>query len=236
MRILAAHQPQYLPWLGFFDKLDAADVFVLLDDVQFKKNEWQNRNRIKTATGWQWITVPVRHRFPQSIAEVEIRNDEPWSRKHQRALESNYGKAPCFGTFMPLLAEVLERRWERLAPLNSELISRLAERLGIGTEIRLGSSLDGRPDPTLRLVDLCRQLDADTYLSGAGGDYLDESAFADAGLALRFQRFEHPVYPQQFGTFEPCMSVVDLLMNCGSDSLSRIRSGRRAPRSPSAAC
>jgi hypothetical protein len=80
MKVLAAHQPQYLPWLGFFDKLAQADVFVLLDTVQFKKNEWQNRNRIKGPTGPQWLTVPVRHRFPQTIAEVEVPPDDPWSR------------------------------------------------------------------------------------------------------------------------------------------------------------
>ena len=95
--ILAAHQPQYLPWLGYLDKIDRADVFVLLDSVQFKKNEWQNRNRVKHAGGWHWLTVPVRHRFPQPIAEVEIA-DQRWRRKHRRALEVTYGQAAHFTT------------------------------------------------------------------------------------------------------------------------------------------
>jgi hypothetical protein len=226
MKVLAAHQPQYLPWLGFFDKLAQADVFVLLDTVQFKKNEWQNRNRIKGPAGPQWLTVPVRHRFPQTIAEVEVPPDDPWSRKHLRALETNYGRAPHFGAVMPLLEGVLAQSWSRLAPLNIELIARLADVLGIDTDVRLGSQLTARDHPTLRLVDLCAALDADTYLSGAGGDYLETELFDQAGLALRFQRYEHPGYPQLHGAFVPDLSVIDLLMNCGPESGGIIRSGR----------
>jgi hypothetical protein len=226
MRVLAAHQPQYLPWLGFFDKLAQADVFVLLDNVQFKKNEWQNRNRIKGPSGPQWVTVPVRHKFPQTIGEVEVQESEPWRRKHQRALESNYGKAAHFGNEMALFADLLEQAWTHLAPLNIELIRRLATRLGIDTDIRLGSEIEARADPTLRLLDLCRALGADTYLSGAGGNYLEQDTFDEAGVELRFQRYEHPTYAQLHGAFEPYMSIVDLLMNCGEDSFSIIRSGR----------
>jgi hypothetical protein len=226
MTTLAAHQPQYLPWLGLFDKLDRADVFVLLDNVQFTKNEWQNRNRIKGPAGWQWITVPVRHRFPQIIKEVEIREDQPWRRKHVRALESNYGRAAFFEQTMPLLSDVLGQAWAHLADLNIELIRKLADRLGIETDLRLGSEFDTRDDPSLRLLDLCLELDADSYLSGAGGDYLNRSAFTEAGVGVRIQEFAHPRYPQLHGDFEPFMSVVDLLMNCGSESFSIIESGR----------
>ncbi len=226
MTTLAAHQPQYLPWLGFFDKLDQADVFVLLDNVQFKKNEWQNRNRIKGASGPQWITVPVRHRFPQTIAEVEVRDSEPWRRKHLRALESNYRKAAHFDETMAPIAEILGQRQKQLAPLNIELIGRLMGQLGIETRMVLGSEVEAREDPTLRLIDLCLRMGADTYLSGAGGDYLDQSAFAEAGISLRFQAYDHPTYPQLYGDFEPYMSVVDLLMNCGPGSFSIIASGR----------
>lgn len=226
MRLLSAHQPQYLPWLGFFDKVARADVFVLLDDVQFKKNEWQNRNRIKGPGGAQWLTVPVHHRFPQTIAEVEIAPPPAWRRKHLQALRSNYGKAPCFDAEMPLFAEILDRYWSHLAPLNIELIRSLTMRLGIQTELRLSSELPARDDPTLRLVDLCRELEADAYLSGSGGDYLDEQPFADAGIALDYQQYDHPQYPQQHGEFEPFLSIVDLLMNCGDGSLEIIATGR----------
>ena len=226
MTTLAAHQPQYLPWLGFFDKVAPADVFVLLDNVQFKKNEWQNRNRIKGAAGPQWITVPVQHRFPQTIAAVEVRDTEPWRRKHLRALDSNYRRAAHFEEVMAPIAAILEQPQTQLAPLNIELVRRLMQQLGIETRMVLGSEVEAREDSTLRLIDLCLQLGADTYLSGAGADYLDQSAFAEAGISLRFQTYRHPTYPQLYGDFEPYMSVVDLLMNCGPDSFPIIASGR----------
>ena len=227
MKTLAAHQPQYLPWLGYFDKLDRADVFVLLDNVQFKKNEWQNRNRIRTAEGWQWLTVPVRHRFPQTIAEVEIDERVAWTRKHLQALKQNYGKAPYVDALLPQLEAALESPGSRLAPLNIGLVGLLAGILGIDTLTVLGSDVPARDDPNARLIDLCRALEADTYLSGAGAnDYLDVDAFAAAGIEVRFQSFDHPVYEQRYQPFEPFLSVVDLFMNCGRESLSLIRSGR----------
>jgi hypothetical protein len=225
--ILAAHQPQYLPWLGYFDKMDQSDIFVLLENVQFKKNEWQNRNRIRTADGWQWLTVPVRHRFPQTIAEVEIDDRAAWSRKHLQALKQNYGRAPHVDTLMPQLEAALESPGSHLAPLNIGLIDVVANVLGIDTPTVLGSDVPAREDPNARLIDLCRALEADTYLSGAGAhDYLDVDAFAAAGVEVRFQAFEHPVYAQRYQPFEPFLSIVDLVMNCGRESLSVIRSGR----------
>ena len=105
--IVAVHQPQYLPWLGYFDKIDRADVFVMLDTVQYKKNEWQNRNRIKTAAGPQWLTVPVTYRFPQRIDEVGVNNRERWQHRQRQALVSNYRKAPFWDGLAPFLEEVL---------------------------------------------------------------------------------------------------------------------------------
>src|SRR5437867_3947740 len=115
MRI-AIHQPQYLPWLGYLDKLDRTDVFVLLDTVQFKKNEWQNRNRIRTAQGWQYLTVPVLHEFPQRLDQVRINNQTDWRRKHQTALETHYRKAPHYERYAPAFRDLYRRAWERLAP------------------------------------------------------------------------------------------------------------------------
>jgi hypothetical protein len=227
VKILAAHQPQYLPWLGYFDKMDEADVFVLLENVQFKKNEWQNRNRIRTADGWQWLTVPVRHRFPQTIAEVEIDDRTAWARKHLQALKQNYCKAPHVGTLLPKIEAVLENPGPRLAPLNIALVELIVGSLGIDTPLVLGSEVKAREDPNGRLVDLCLALGADTYLSGSGArDYLDVSVFNEAGIEVLFQSFEHPVYEQTYQPFEPFLSTVDLIMNCGGESLSVIRSGR----------
>ncbi|MFQ5791494.1 MAG: WbqC family protein, partial [Acidobacteriota bacterium] len=116
--ILAAHQPQFAPWLGFFDKLDRADVFVLLDNVQYKKNEWQNRNRIKASTGPQWLTVPVSFRFGQTIGEVAINHRQKWQRQHLASLRACYGRAPHFGSVFSLYEELLRRPWDRLSELN----------------------------------------------------------------------------------------------------------------------
>lgn len=226
---LAAHQPQYLPWLGYFDKLDQVDCFVILDQVQFKKNEWQNRNRIKTGSGWQWLTVPVLHRFPQRIYEVRINNASPWSRKHLQALVLNYASAPSFGTHRAFFEEVYAHEWELLADLSLETLTYLVEALGIRTKLILASSLalpEGG-DATDRLIAICRALGADIYLSGTGGtSYLDLGRFSKAEIEVRVQEFRCPPYPQRFRAFEPNLSVVDLLFNCGGRSLQVLRQGR----------
>ncbi len=228
---VAIHQPQYLPWLGYFDKMDRADVFVLLDNVQYKKNEFINRNRIKSAAGWQWLTVPVRFHFPERIDQVAIHAGVNWRHQHAQALLTNYGRAPYFTSYRPFFDDLLSRPWERLCDLNAHAVRGLAELLGIRREMPLASAWALGEDPTGRLVDICRRVGADTYLSGAGGqDYLDLSQFEAAGIRVEFQAFEHPAYPQRFGPFEPFMSVVDLLFNCGEESLEVIRRGREVDK------
>jgi len=225
--IVAVHQPQYLPWLGYFDKVDRADLFVVLDTVQFKKNEFQNRNRIKTTAGWQWLTVPVHYRFPQTIREVTVNADVNWRHKHRQAIVTNYSKTPYFEASMPFFDGLYRRDWGRLSDLNVCTVLGLMERFGIATPVCNADAWDLSDDPTGRLVDICRKAGARTYLSGAGGrDYLDLAQFEAAGVEVVFQDYRHPEYPQQFGPFEPFMSAADLLFNCGPDSLQVIRSGR----------
>ncbi len=228
MRV-AVHQPQYLPWLGYFDKMDRADCFVLLDDVQFKKNEWQNRNRIRTPAGWQWLTVPVLHRFPQRIAEVRIDAAVPWARKHLGALTGNYAGAPAYERHRRFFEDVYGRPWDRLLDLTLATLDYLTGALGIVTKVVLASALDLPPaaSATDRLVAICRALGADIYLSGAGGShYLDPSQFDRAAIRVEVQAFACPAYPQRFDGFEPNLSVVDLLFNCGAESLAILRGGR----------
>ena len=236
MKILAAHQPQYLPWLGYFDKLDRADVFVLLDNVQFKKNEWQNRNRIRTAAGWQWLTVPVRHRFGQRIEEVKIAGEGRWRRKHLRALELNYGGATHAADHLRAIEEILMEPWTHLVELNVALIRYFVERLGIDTPVLLASELSTRGRSTSRLVELCLDQRADVYLSGRGAtEYLDTDAFDRVGVEILWQDFCQPVYRQAFEPFEPHLSVVDLLLNCGDASLTILRSTRHGLDRPAVA-
>ncbi len=223
--IVAVHQPQYLPWLGYFAKIDRADVFVLLDTVQYKKNEWQNRNRIKTADGPQWLTVPVTYRFPQRIDEVAVNNRERWQHKQRQAILSNYRKAPFWDDLAPFIEEILTPTWEMLAPLNIFGVKRLAAILGIDTPLYVASELGGFPeDPDERLIAITKHFGADTYLAGSGGrDYMDLDRYARSGIKVLFQEYHHPVYEQLFGAFEPFMSVVDLLFNHGEESLKILR-------------
>lgn len=225
--LVAIHQPQYLPWLGYFDKMDRCDLFVFLDSVQFKKNEWQNRNRIKTARGWQYLTVPVRHRFPQSILDVRIDNRADWARKHLQALTVHYGKAPYFQDHLPFLQQVYGTRWDSLCDLCIALIRYLASALGITVKVARSSEREWSPEPTERLIEICRWAGADSYLTGAGGShYMRLDRFREEGIRVLWQEFASPIYPQRYGPFEPNLSIVDLLFNCGPEGLQLLRSSR----------
>ncbi len=227
MRV-AVHQPNYLPYLGYFDKLDAADVFIVLDTVQFAKHDWQNRNRIRTKNGWQWLTVPVIDRFPERIDQVEVNGRTDWSRKHGQALRLHYGGCRFWDAMGPPLTELLKRPWQRLCDLSLTTLDLLCQQLGIRTPRMLASSLPAREEPTDRLIDLVRAVGGTIYLAGRMGPaYLDVPRFSQAGIAVEVQAYLHPAYPQRYPPFLPDLSVVDLLLNCGPDSLEILRTGRR---------
>jgi hypothetical protein len=223
--VVAAHQPQYLPWLGYFHKIDRADIFVLLDNVQYKKNEWQNRNRIKTAQGWQWLTVPVLYRYPQLINEVMINNKVNWHHKQRQAIVSNYRKAPHYDRLEGFFEDIFSTSWQSISQLNVAVVKRLTAILGIDTPLYVASELGGFPqDPDERLIGITKHFRADTYLAGAGGrGYMDLDKYSQSGIEVIFQDFKHPVYSQLFGEFEPFMSVIDLIFNHGDKSLTIIR-------------
>lgn len=223
--IVSIHQPQYLPWLGYIHKMDSADAFVFLDTVQFKKNEWQNRNRIKTASGPQWLTVPVLHSFGQAIREVGINTTVRWQKKQSQTLVTNYAKAEYFGEVSGLLLPIWEQEWAGLSDLNVFAARTIADYLGVGTELFLASEMGELPDhPDERLIGIAKLLGASTYIAGAGGrSYMDMERYGKSGIEVVFQEFNHPVYPQLFGDFVPNLSVVDLLFNCGPESLRIIR-------------
>ncbi len=224
--IVAAHQPQYMPWLGYFAKIDQADSFVLLDTVQFKKNEWQNRNRIKTAQGPQWLTVPVQYKFPQKIFEVSINNTIRWQDKQRKTLTTNYSKAPFFDSVSQSLFPVFSEQWDTISALNIFVVKTLLKLVGITTPIHVASDFSSLPEgPDQRLIAITKELKGSSYLAGQGGkEYMNLDLYAQAGITIDFQLFEPPVYPQLFGTFEPYLSVLDLLFNCGpSQSLAIIR-------------
>jgi hypothetical protein len=223
--ILSVHQPQYLPWLGYFDKIDKADIFVFLDNVQFKKNEWQNRNKIKTANGWQWLTVPTLYKFPQLINDVAVNNKDHWQHRQQQALISNYKKASCWGELEGFFEDIFTRPWQTISELNIAVVRRLVDILGIETALYVASELEQFPeDPDERLIAIAKHFGTDTYLAGSGGkDYMNLEKYDRSGIEVLFQEYAHPVYDQLFGGFEPFMSVIDLIFNHGKNSLNILR-------------
>lgn len=224
---IAIHQPQYLPWLGYLAKWAAADVFVFLDTVQYEKNGWQNRNRIRTANGAHWLTVPVHAHLGTPIAEVAIDTTQPWRARHLRAIEHAYTRAPHLATYQAALHTLLDMEWAQLAPLAIASAEWLARAARITTPARLASSLAvDEGDATGRLVAICKALGADTYLAGGhGAKYIDAEQFRAAGIAVLYQRYEHPVYAQQHSEFMPFLSAVDLLLTHGDESLPILRRG-----------
>ncbi|MBN1575392.1 MAG: WbqC family protein [Chitinispirillaceae bacterium] len=230
--ILAIHQPQYMPWSGYFHKMASADRFVLLDNVQFKKNEWQHRNRIRGPNGAQWISVPTTYKFPQLINEVGIADEGQWRIKHLRSIEACYRKSPFFNDFFPKFEAFFARSFTMLSPCNIDSIRLLAECLGITTPIEIASSFSVEGSSTERLINICRRFGADTYLAGAGGrDYMNMNLFDAAGISVIFQEFDPPRYPQLWcreeGDFIPALSAIDLIFNCEGGANAVIMEGAR---------
>ena len=228
---LVVLQPGYLPWLGFFDQLRRADVFVYYDDVQYDKHGWRNRNRIKTQSGPQWLTVPVLHhgRGLPSILDVEIDRRQPWARKHVASLRQAYARAGATARYLPELEEMLSRPWERLVDLDMALVEVMCRWLGLSPRIERSSQLGVPGERSERLVGMCQHFGARVYLSGSAARvYLDTALFERNGIAVEWQDYVHPVYRQQHGPFVPYLSAIDLLLNCGEESRS-VLEGAAAP-------
>ncbi len=222
VKTLAVLQPGYLPWLGFFDQLLKADIFVLYDDVQFDKSGWRNRNRIKSPSGPHWLTVPVRvSHLGQSILEVEIDNRLPWARKHLGTISQFYKRAPYFQQYFSTLEELLHRKWELIVDLDIALIEQFRIWLNLTTTIVRSSELNVPGDRSTRLLNLCSLFKANQYISGdAARSYLDVDLFEQHGVQVQWQQYVHPIYPQGEGEFVPYLSTLDLLLNCGDASRS----------------
>jgi hypothetical protein len=227
---LSVLQPGYLPWLGFFEQMRTADVFVLYDDVQFDKHGWRNRNRIKCARGLQWLTVPVRQHGKPRIADVEIDSTKNWARKHIGSIRQCYADAPHLEPYTTELEELLNQPWRLLAALDEAVIGLLAGWLKVKTPMVLSSSLPVTGDRNERLVALCRHFDASRYRSGeAARAYLDVELLDREGIEVEWQNLDHPVYPQLHGEFVSHLSALDLILNCGEESAALLAAAA-APR------
>jgi hypothetical protein len=214
-------QSSYIPWRGYFDIIRRSDIFVFHDDIQYTKQDWRNRNRIKTAAGLIWLTIPVRKATTHGVIdEVEIDNGQDWGRKHWRTIETSYRNAPFFSQHAGFFKDALTRRWNRLSELNVHVISNICETLGIRTPLIDSRSLGLSGRKTDRLIQICRASNATRYLSGPSArDYIEPDKFAAVGVEIEYMAYDYPPYPQQFGPFTEGASIIDLLFNCGPTSI-----------------
>ncbi len=216
---ISIHQPNYLPWLGFFKKISASDIFVFLNDVQYEKNGWHNRNKIRNSDGWMWLTVPTNAKLGMKLNEVKIDYSSNWQKKHLKSIEINYSKSTNFKKFWHEIEMIYNKKHELLMDLNLELIKFIMKNLNIKTQTIFSSKLKIRETSSERILSICKKLDAKIYLSGAlGKEYLNLDDFQKNGIEVIFQNFKHPFYDQNYKPFISNMAAIDLLFNRGDES------------------
>jgi hypothetical protein len=220
---VAVHQPNYLPWSGYFYKMLNANIFVFLDDVHFSKNSYINRNKIKGPQGAQWLTVPVKASIHKVINEIGF-SDSRWSAKHLKTMDACYKKAPYYQWFRQPLAEILETPFATISELNKALIIQIAKWLDISCEFRSSSELKVTGSSDDRIIDIVKKVGGSVYLSGrGGGNYQDAQKFLNAGIVLKYYDFSPQVYSQLWGDFQSGLSIIDLLFNTGPDAVNILR-------------
>jgi hypothetical protein len=227
MTTVSINQPAYLPWLGYFDRIAKADVHIVLDHVQFEKNSYVNRNKIRLKEGSCWLTVPVktRGRFGSlAINKLEIAYLHNWQQKHLRSLQTNYGRAPYFARHKSFFEDIYAKRPHCLIEQIQEITEYLLKAFSINTKLLFSSRLDVQGTKSGLILNICQRLGATTYLSGPlGREYLDAPSFENANIELIYQDYRHPIYTQTYPGFEPYMAAIDLLFNHGNDSLRILR-------------
>jgi hypothetical protein len=236
--IVAAHQPAYLPWLGYLAKVEASDVFVVMDDLQYEAQNFQNRNRLKLNHGAAWLTVPLE-RGPQTqrICDKRISNagsaKEHWAHRHWQTMQVHYGAAPYWSTYAGALAELYRERWESLLALDLRVLSLCMQWFDIRKPVVLASSLSLSGQRSERILSACRAVRGDVYLAGRGGSthYLDVELLARHGVRVAWQSFRHPSYVQRYPAlgFISHLSALDLLLNCGPGSAEILRQAMVEP-------
>lgn len=220
--IVSINQPAYLPWLGYFQRIAVSDAHIVLDQVQFEKNSFTNRNKVRTREGWCWLTVPVKTagKFGDlPINALGIAREKPWASKHWETLRLNYSKAPFFHQHAAFFESIYARPWEKLSDLTREITAYLLDAFGIGTKLYFGSQMmvSGKKDELV--LNLCRELGATVYLSGPlGRNYLREELFREHKISVQYNDYHHPTYSQVYPGFEPQMAAIDLLFNAGPAS------------------
>jgi hypothetical protein len=223
---VAIHQPNYLPYLGFFHKLSLVDTFVIMDDTQYDK-KFTNRNKIKVPGNWIWLTVPInkKHKFVANKI-VEINNEENWQSDHFEKINHSYSNSEFFKkNYKTFFEKIYSKKWDHLFTLNYELIIQLIDWLDIKIEVIKESELNINGNSTDRLVNISKKIGAETYVSGIGGkEYMNEKMFETNNIKIEYQNFKCPIYKQVFNSeFIPNLSIIDLLFNIGPKSLSKLK-------------
>jgi len=219
---VAILQSNYIPWKGYFDVIHDVDEFIIYDDVQYTKNDWRNRNQIKTSNGLQWLTIPVLHsnRFGQSIKSAEIRNNI-WPKKHLASIQHNYNHSPFYKSLFERIAVFYKQceEFTHLSQVNNFFITQICSILNINTKISQSSDYEFVGNKTERLINLCKQSGATHYLTGpAAKSYINENLFVESGIILSYKTYNYPEYKQLYGKFTHNVSILDLLFNCGFDA------------------
>ena len=224
--IVSGHQPNYLPWLGFFDKMQRSNLFIIEDNVQFENRGFTNRVQIKQQSEPRWLTVPVEGgNKKKAINEIKIsrKGELDWARRHWLSIKYHYSKAPFWDTYSSFFEDAYKRSWERLIDLNLHLINGLKSFFGIETPLIFASKLKAKGHKSDLILTQCKILNTPVFLAGAGSrDYIDVESFKEQNVTLLFQEFKHPIYKQVHGQFIPKLSAIDFLFCCGGNSFSLI--------------
>ena len=224
---VAILQSNYIPWKGNFDLINLVDEFILYDDVQFTKNDWRNRNIIKTQHGLKWLTIPVSKKSLSQAIKNTIHTDSSWTKKHWNSIVASYAKAPYFHEYKELFQQLYLLCSEQyLSRINFRFLKAICDILGIKTKLSWSMDYHLFDGKTERLVELCRQSGANTYLSGpAAKDYINHQLFQEAGIELRYVDYTgYPDYHQLFPPFEHAVSIIDLIFNEGPNATKYMKS------------
>lgn len=223
--ILSGHQPNFWPYPGLIGKIMKSDYFIYVTKVQFEKKSWQKRNRIRTKEGWTYLQVPTitKGKFEQNICDVLIDNSSNWEEKQLKSISLLYGKAPFYKEYEGFLNEVYSKKWEKLMDLDIYIMNYILQELDVKTKIFYDTDYVFTGSKTDMLVDMCRQLGCDTYLSNLGSQaYVQIESFTDVGMNHQYIDYVGTEYSQQYYGFEAGLSILDMLMNCGKEETKRI--------------
>lgn len=216
MKIVTIHQPDFIPWIGFFRRWKKSDLYIILDDVQFLRRGWHHRDKIRTKQGEQWLSLPIskKGKYEQKISDVFLDQSSNWRIKHLKTIELNYKKAAGFNQYFPIIQSIYQQQHTRLIDLSLDFLKMGAMHFDIQTPIEFSHRFSINTHSTQRLVDLTKKVNGTHYLTGLGSkDYLEESLFDKEQITVIWDEYSPEPYPQIHGDFIPGMSLIDLVMN-----------------------